>query len=229
MFVNHLFYALFPKNCFVCRSSVDVNSTLCLECHSNLELLEDYCHQCCHYIIPDIGCLNCEINPVERSISHFILGYAYENAVREAIIQLKYHHKMYMVRVIEELVGDMIEKNSTLLDCIDYIIPMPVDRVRLAGRGFNHMFEIAKAIQPLINKPILHNVLQKKSFTIPQSGLSRRERLKNLRSSFVCQSIQGNILLLDDVMTTGQTLHCASQSLRSAGVSNIIALVIAKV
>lgn len=228
MLAKQLFYALFPRRCFICQSEIHIDSTLCAECHS-VKRLSDYCHHCCNHTVPDVGCVHWQVSPrQENCVDRFIIGYSYEKAVREAIVQLKYHHRMYMVRVIKELIQPVIAEHREYLDDIDYIVPMPVDRVRLAGRGFNHMLEIANVLQPLMNKPILYEVLQKKSFTIPQSGLSRRERLKNLRSSFICQTITGNILLLDDVLTTGKTLHYGSQALKNSGANKISVLVVAK-
>lgn len=228
MRIRDAFYELFPRKCFICRASLDSDSTLCTACHDHVIPLDTYCPQCCEAILPDLGCVACSINPSNNVIDQYIIGYQYDGAVRDAIIQLKFNHRMYMVRVIKELMLSVINHHMDDLVKIDYIVPMPVDRVRLAGRGFNHMLEVALSLDKSIKRPIKHKILRKQAFTIPQSELSRQERLKNLRSSFECDQISGHVLLLDDVLTTGKTLEEAAKALKNAGAERITVLVIAK-
>lgn len=226
--LKRIFQSLYPEQCFICHQSVD-DAVLCDFCYAQTERQWNYCESCCADISLGAECLPCQLNAHHHNIDRYIVGYQYHHAMREAIIQLKFNHKMYMVRVIKELMRPILEEYKDILSEVDCIVPMPVDRVRLAGRGFNHMLEIANILQADIHhKPILHNLLRKYAFSIPQSNLSKKERLLNLQNSFESDSITGHVLLLDDVLTTGKTLQFASQALRNSGAEQITVLVLAK-
>lgn len=224
--INRVFQFLYPRQCLVCRAPV-VDVMLCNHCYIEAERYYQYCDRCGSDLLPGLHCISC--NDEENClIDRYIFAYQYSYAMREAIIQLKFNHKMHMVRVIKELMQSVLEEHSHLWDEIDYIVSMPVDRVRLAGRGFNHMLEIALCLQEYIGKPVVHDVLYKKAFSIPQSNLSKKERSYNLVDAFECKMTQGNILLLDDVMTTGKTLQFAAKVLKKAGAQSITSLILAK-
>lgn len=226
--LKNLFQALCPEQCFVCHQSVK-DTVLCGDCRAQTERQWNYCESCCGELLPGSHCLPCELNEGFHSIDHYIVGYHYQHAMRDAIIRLKFNHKMHMVRIIKTLMEPVLIEHKDLLDEVDYIVPMPVDRIRLAGRGFNHMLEVVNSLQSLISKPIEYNKLHKRAFSIPQSNLSKYERATNLRNAFECDQISGHVLLVDDVLTTGKTLQFASQALKNAGVNKITALVLAKV
>lgn len=225
--LKNLFQALYPERCFVCHQAVK-GTVLCNDCRVQTARQWNYCESCCGELLPGSPCLPCELSEDLHPIDHYIVGYHYHHAMRDAIIRLKFNHKMHMVRVIKTLMEPVLSEHKNLLDEIDCIVPMPVDRVRLAGRGFNHMLEVVNSLQSLVGKPIAHDVLHKHAFSIPQSNLSKHERATNLRNAFECDQISGHVLLVDDVLTTGKTLQFASQALKNAGVDRITALVLAK-
>lgn len=225
--LKRIFQALYPEQCFICHQSVD-DAVLCDSCYAQTERQWNYCESCCGELLTGSHCLPCELNEDVHPIDHYIVGYHYHHAMRDAIIRLKFNHKMHMVRVIKALMKPVLIEHKDLLETIDWIVPMPVDRVRLAGRGFNHMLEVVNSLQSLIDRPIEYNKLHKHAFSIPQSNLSKHERATNLRNAFECDQISGHVLLVDDVLTTGKTLQFASQALKNAGVDRITALVLAK-
>lgn len=225
--LKQLFYFFYPRHCFVCQTDIE-NEVLCDACYMSAERKAHYCNDCGCDLLPNVECLICENEDRKILIDHHIIGYEYNDIMRQAIIQLKFQHKTYMVEVIKKLMKPILQDHSNILSKVDYIVPMPVDRVRLAGRGFNHMLEISQGLQPLIERPIVHNILKKRAFSIPQSNLSKAERAKNLEEAFLSMPLKGHILLLDDVLTTGKTLQNAAQSLKEAGVTEITALILAK-
>lgn len=204
-----IFYALYPRKCFVCHTPVLDISHLCDHCSSNVERYQ-------------------EVIPCVANIDGCIVGYHYANTMKIIITRLKFQQKLYMVRVLEELLAPVLLEHADQLSKVDCIVPMPVDRVRLAGRGFNQMQEIASIVHKYLKVPIQSNVLKKRAFSIPQVGLSRKARLRNLTDVFYCQKVTGHVLLLDDVLTTGRTLECASMFLKRAGASAVTVLIIAK-
>lgn len=224
---KQIFQTLYPQQCFICHHSVD-RMVLCDDCYIQTQRQWNYCESCCGELLVGAHCVACALNECAHAIDHYIVGYHYHHAMRDAIIHLKFNHKMHMVRVIKSLMEPVLIEHKELLDQVDCIVPMPVDRLRLAGRGFNHMLEIANSLQSMIHRPIIHHKLHKQTFSIPQSNLSKHERATNLLNAFECDQIHGHVLLVDDVLTTGKTLQSASEALRAAGASEVTALILAK-
>lgn len=223
---ERVFQFLYPHHCSIC-SVLTHDKLICDSCFTSAIRKFSYCEQCGEDVVHN-HCINCELAEEQHQIDRYIIGYQYSDAMREAIIKLKFNRQMYMARVIQSLMLPVIEEYKDIFEDIDYILPMPIDRVRLAGRGFNHMLEVAVLLQKVINKPIIYNKLHKTAFSIPQSQLSKKDRANNLKSAFSCEKLSGHILLLDDVLTTGATLKYASLSLKNAGAEKITALILAK-
>ena len=227
---KHVLWGLYPRVCIICSGVLkDRSAMLCEECYLSADRYAHYCHRCGELLMRDTNCVICEdgVNK-DAVIDAYIIGYSYQSVVRDLIIQLKFHRKMYMVRGIQSLLLPVIDDNAVLLEGADCIIPMPIDRVRLAERGFNHMLEIANPLSKILNKPIQHNVLSKQAFSIPQSDLSRKERLKNIKNALICKPVEGHVLLVDDVLTTGSTLRAAADFLKRAGADKVTVLVLAR-
>ena len=111
------------------------------------------------------------------------------------------------------------------------LIPIPLSKERLALRGFNQSLILAQHLGP--QKTQSQTLLRLKN-TAPQSSLKRSQRLTNLRDAFAVAPLKAaqlrgkNILLIDDVMTSGATLNFAARVLKQAGASHVGALVLAK-
>jgi len=113
----------------------------------------------------------------------------------------------------------------------DLLLPMPLAPGRLRERGFNQAHELARRLDARKTDPRLLLRLRE---TPAQSGLDRRERLRNLRGAFAldplrAEAVRGRrVLLVDDVMTTGASLFAAAGLLRGAGAARIAAVVLAR-
>ncbi|MEN8153773.1 MAG: hypothetical protein ABFR75_07095 [Acidobacteriota bacterium] len=98
---------------------------------------------------------------------------------------------------------------------VDLIIPVPPDRGRL--REYDTVLEIARVISKRTGINMVNNILIKKKTTLPQAGLGYNKRIKNLNGAFDIQNgelLKGmNILLIDDVFTTGTTIIKCSKVL----------------
>lgn len=112
------------------------------------------------------------------------------------------------------------------------VLPMPMSPWRLAERGYNPAQLLARHVAPELTQA---DWLLRVRHTPAQRGLSREQRLKNLRNAFALApshvaSVQGrHLLLLDDVMTTGASLHEAARTLLQAGAAQVTAVVLARV
>jgi ComF family protein len=117
------------------------------------------------------------------------------------------------------------------LEQAHWLLPMPLSRQRLMERGFNQALLLARALAPEKTRA---DLLLRIRDTQAQSELQRAARLRNVQGAFAVEpvlaaSLQGRrIVLLDDVMTSGASLHAAAQALRQAGVAHITALVVAR-
>lgn len=114
----------------------------------------------------------------------------------------------------------------------ELLLPMPLAPRRLAERGFNQALELARRLAPRTR--IDAGLLLRVRDTAPQSGLARAERLLNVRGAFAADPLraarlrQRSVVLVDDVMTSGASLHSAARALREAGASSITAIVLAR-
>ncbi|WP_431098080.1 ComF family protein [Polaromonas aquatica] len=122
------------------------------------------------------------------------------------------------------------------LDSCDWIAPMPLSTQRLQARGFNQAWAlcIALARQAKTQAHVDAQLLLRVKHTRPQSQLKRKDRLANVKGAFQVDplraaQLQGRrVVLVDDVMTSGASLHTAAQVLRDAGAAHITALVLAR-
>ncbi|MFO1246601.1 MAG: ComF family protein [Burkholderiaceae bacterium] len=117
------------------------------------------------------------------------------------------------------------------LEQADRVLPMPLARERLAERGYNQALLLARHLAPRKTDATL---LLRTRHTPAQRELTRAERLRNVRGAFAVDPMRAHelrdqrVVLVDDVMTTGASLHAAATALRQAGVTHVTALVFAR-
>jgi ComF family protein len=114
------------------------------------------------------------------------------------------------------------------------LVPMPLTRERMAQRGYNQALELAKHLARQAGKPLDRASLLRPHERAPQHGLTRVQRLSNVRGVFVLAPervnhvAQKQLCLVDDVMTSGASLHAAAQCLLQAGAASVSAVVLAR-
>ncbi|HWN30567.1 MAG TPA: ComF family protein [Burkholderiales bacterium] len=113
---------------------------------------------------------------------------------------------------------------------LDYLIPVPLSAVRLRERGFNQALEIAKIISRESGVSLLMDSCGRILDTPPQAGLPWKERAKNIRGAFICNTdLRGKkVALIDDVMTTGATLNELAKAVRKRGATEVNVWVVAR-
>jgi ComF family protein len=142
--------------------------------------------------------------------------------------RLKFHRDFAAGRVLAQAMAE----RCTGLPRPDAIVPVPLHRARLRQRGYDQALELAKPLARALNLPLLGNVLHRHKTTTAQSRLDADARQRNLRDAFVVDggtALPKHVVLIDDVMTTGATLHAAAHALRKAGVHQVDAWVCARV
>ncbi|NOT04374.1 MAG: ComF family protein [Anaerolineales bacterium] len=113
---------------------------------------------------------------------------------------------------------------------IDIIIPIPLGKQRLKERGYNQVGMIAKPLALALNLQYAPEGLVRRKETRSQVGLTKTERRENVHSAFQAGvDVRGkNILVMDDVSTTGSTLSSSAEALYSSGAKNVYALTVAR-
>ena len=182
-------------------------------------------------------CEECTESPKSFGIARSV-G-IYQKALMDAIHCFKYKGKIQLARPL-----GMILFNS-FISCwdtnhIDVIVPVPLHNKKLKIRGFNpslllvrdwKLFASLQRIE-IPNMLVVRDVLIKKRWTEPQTGLIRKKRLKNVKNSFGIKDssrIEGKrILLIDDVYTTGATVDECSKILLKGGAANVDVLTLAR-
>ncbi len=110
---------------------------------------------------------------------------------------------------------------------IDLIIPVPLNKIKKYERGYNQSYYIALGIKEMTALPVNPSVLKRSRFTPSQTKLNREERLKNIAGAFRVVKPAAvknkNVLLIDDVITTGATINECAGCLKSAGAKSIYA------
>lgn len=136
--------------------------------------------------------------------------YRYHGRAGQAVRLLKYERCTGLARFMAEAIHDVVEKEGLN---VDLVVPIPIHWRRLAMRGFNQADLLASK---LTNRSI---VLRRVRATQPQAGLSTSQRLKNLDGAFevVSDVVGKSILLIDDVVTSGQTARECTKVLQLAG------------
>lgn len=154
----------------------------------------------------------------------------YNKYTRPIIYNIKYHNNTALAYRLGRLLSIDIARKTDILHKVDVIVPVPLAPLRLQQRGYNQAESIARGLADATAKPMENTALQKTRETADQIGLSRPQREKNLQDSFAVVSDalkDKNILLVDDVFTTGATIQACAKTLRDAGCDKIYFAVIA--
>jgi len=150
----------------------------------------------------------------------------YEGALREAINLLKYHRIRRLSRPLAEFFFEMHMPD------VDIVMPVPLHVKRLRDRGFNQSALLARYIAKKMNLSLDLNTLVRVRFTEPQVGLSARDRTENIKGAF--RVVKGDtisnsdVLLVDDVITTGSTMKECAQQLIRAGAKGVYCVALAR-
>ncbi|MEO1124092.1 MAG: ComF family protein [Cyanobacteria bacterium J06635_15] len=160
----------------------------------------------------------------------------YEGKLRQAIAALKYHNHPQLA----DDLGNRMAKSwrtqslSRNLCSPPIVVPVPLHPARAQERGYNQAALLARAFCQRIQLPLAEQGLSRCRATEAQFGLSASARQQNLAGAFqLCDRWQRHppqrpVLLLDDIYTTGSTVQAAAQTLRSASISVIGTVVLAR-
>jgi len=226
-----LFYRLitmlFPNICSLCGEKCFNEEKLCLTCKHNLSLNNSRCQQCALPIAKNNSiCGKCLNN--KPYYDKTFAPYLYQSLISRLILDLKFNQQLANAVILGELLFLQIKKQNII--CPDVLIPVPLHKKRLKQRGFNQALEIAKILSKKLNTPIDYQACQRIKNTLPQSEISAEERKKNIHQAFaISKKINyQHIAIIDDVMTTGNTVNELAKALKKSGIKKISVWCIAR-
>lgn len=158
-----------------------------------------------------------------------ILSYGYYSGViKKLILEFKYKKNFTAGNILSDYLYELINENNIKADVIFFI---PSSTKALKDRGFNQCEFMAQRISKRLNIPICRDIFKSKNIK-EQKTLSKEERLKNIVGAFDVKSNKNikdkNIILIDDVITTGATLFECEKLLIKNGANDIKILTVAK-
>ena len=232
---------VFPLDCKICEKPIRESKgySICKDCFKTIELIDQpYCRKCGKPLIPTdffkqnrgILCLDCKRKKYSFEFSRST-G-VYDKVLKKCIHLFKYYGEKKLAKPLGKLMVDYLLKNDEFKKKVDLIIPVPLHKNDLKKRGFNQSVLLSKVIGDYFFIPVGEKVLIKKKLTPFQVNLSKKEREKNILRAFSVEKpeeIKGkNILILDDVFTTGSTVEECAKELKEARAKKIYVLTLAR-
>jgi ComF family protein len=228
---------IYPKKCLACKEELTTRTPdtfVCTQCWKKIKLnLPPFCSLCgrqleAKNLLKNIcpGCVRKELH-FDRAFS----PYRYDSTIKTLIHEFKYQGKDYLGKPLARLLIDFIREYTLPLDDLDLIIPVPLHKSRLREREFNQAQILSRYIAEGFSRNICDDNLVRNRQTKTQTELDEKLRLENIRGSFSLHKKEAiknkNILLIDDVLTTGSTCSEAAFTLKQAGAKIVFVLTLA--
>lgn len=221
----------FPAQCSLCRDPALPAATLCGPCLNDLKQPVTRCYQCAIGLpsgtrsahSTSLLCGQCQQFP--PSYTRTLCAVDYQFPADQLILAFKHQKRLNAASALSQLLLDNIRTNYASESLPRVLVPAPNHWRQQWRRGFNQAAWIAKqlatGLQNTTPPVTVAHPLQQHRHRTSQQGLSRRERLKNLKGCYRCHmpaTIDGkHVALVDDVMTTGATAQHLSEILKQAG------------
>lgn len=234
--LNDLSEVIFPPQCLGCAEILHpFNKIFCPACNDKIKFINGSLCLICGTTFPDSPapshlCGDCLEN--KKYFSYARAVFSYEDLILNSIHQFKYNRN---ISVGEMLASFMADFSFPDIDFTDYslLIPVPLHIKRLRERGFNQSLILANALEKKRRIPVNFSLLKRRKFTLTQTGSNRNERKQNIKGAFEVtdkRNIAGkNIILIDDVYTTGATINECAKTLVRAGAQKVAVLTLARV
>ncbi len=215
---------LFPQWCVGCGKEGDF---LCHSCRRSLpQITPPLCPQCGKPQPSGILCPSCVSR--QAKIDGIRSPFRFDGVMRQAIHQLKYRNLRALVVPLAKFLQDYLITNPIPGEVL---VPVPLHQKRLRGRGYNQSHLLARELGKLINRPVVDDCLIRQRHAPPQARTSGvDERRSNVAGAFTCHNRKlqdKQVLLIDDVTTSGATLDACASALKAAGASSVWGLVLA--
>ena len=216
-----------PSQCMVCHAWP--GQSLCEDCVAHFAQPQPRCRTCA--LIVPAGVRQCgecltSAPPLDACLAAVSYAYPWSHLIQG----YKFHAHPGRAAALALLLRSTPWVEPAL-DAADLVLPLPLSSARLRTRGFNQALLLARELAP---GKIRRDLLLRIKDTPAQSSLGRSERLQALKGAFAVEPLLApqlkgkRLVLVDDVMTSGATLHAAARVLRAAGAAHITGLVVAR-
>lgn len=228
---------IYPSHCLACENKIEPaekQELVCANCWEKIECnLPPFCASCGRHLGPESieknTCLSCkkERFNFDRAFSPC----TYTGTVKKLIHEFKYRGKDYLGKPLAGLMNEFIRDYCLPIEHLDFIIPVPLHESRLREREFNQAQILSEQVGKEFNKEVLTGALIRNKPTKTQAELNAEERRQNVDKSFSVSKPERikdrNLLLIDDVLTTGSTSNEAAKTLKQAGAKIVLLLTLA--
>ena len=229
------FSVMVPQTCALCQSFTK-SPGLCSSCWKGLAAIsEPQCAACGRplpYAMPDSLCAHCYIQPhYARPIR---AGFCYNEGSRKLILPFKHGDRLDIAPVMARMLLPLF---YPLASSADFVVPVPLHHRRYFKRRYNQSAEMARqlCIYTGMQQKFAPNLIIRHKNTRQMGGLSRAQRKQNVAAAFQITKADTDllgkqILLIDDVMTTRETINqCARLLLKNGQAAGVSALIFARV
>ena len=232
---------IYPLSCQNCGRPIKESKgySLCDDCLKLIKLISPpYCYRCGKPFSGEVDfeekaiCADCL---TKKRPYYFTRSVAYyQGVLREGVHLLKYQKQVKLVQPLGNLLVSYLAKNDfIMIREIDLVVPVPLFKEDCLKRGFNQSSLLAKYVADYFSLYFSEDLLIKDKMNLSQVGLSKTERKKNVRKVYTLNtyfSLEGlsNILLIDDIFTTGATIDACCRELKKTGVEKLYVLTLAR-
>jgi ComF family protein len=222
-----------PRLCLFCGVAVGEEAAVavCPECESQIHWVESPLCTCCGKMFadrdgPERVCGDCQTDPPPFARAR--AAALYDGPVATAITRFKFGRQMAFLPVMQSWLQRPLCRE--LVTDADLLAPVPLHPKRIKHRGFNQALLLARAFP---EAPVAREAVVRTRHTAPQVGLNPKERKDNVKDAFAVpdpELVKGkNVLLIDDLLTTGSTVKECARVLRRAGARRVEVLTVSRV
>ena len=213
---------LLPPTCILCGNIGFKSRDLCEPCYQRLVRNTRCCYRCAEIFDTEANsprlCATCL--STHPAFDETFAPFVYQGEIRHLITKLKFGGHTKNARLLGLLLAEHIKLTAQLPDLI---LPIPLHKNRYRERGFNQTIEIGKTLAKELHIPLDLKSCHRIHDTPHQISLSGKQRRKNIEHAFMLiKPIKAHhVAILDDVMTTGSTVHELARLLKKSGVSRV--------
>ena len=230
---------IYPNTCLICKNKFQPAKPerfICANCYNNIEQnLPPFCARCGRHLDPEAieknTCGNCARHQTNWNFDRAFSPCRYTGTVKKLIHEFKYSGKDYLGKPLGKLMRTFIRDYQLPIEHFDFLVPMPLHKSRQRQREFNQAEILSQEIAQEFKIKILTNAFIRVKPTQTQTELTFDARCQNVLESFLVTKpesiIDKNLLLIDDVLTTGATSSEAAKCLKEAGARKVLLLTLA--
>lgn len=226
--LNSILDALFPENftCEICGIDVFDGQKLCSKCKKTVTFNDgSTCPLCGRQTGADELCLECKYQAplFDKAVSAFV----YDGGAKKLVIDFK-NNKPYL----KEYFADLLAKKCENFPDLDGVVCVPMTAKSFRKRGYNQSELLAQSLSKRLGVPYVKYSIEKVKNTAGQKTLTKSEREQNLKGCFIADKdlVAGkNLLVVDDVLTTGATADAVCKELKKKGALKVYLATVASV